>query len=812
MNNFLLLIPLLAILGGIGFSFDSAFADITIDSPEKCMEVFPTADSYFGTNGKLICNIVGDSTIDFTGGNTYIPDGTQLMNNARITLVGEIPEDASGGYLTFLPGSNFYNFNHIDNDVIIYFDDEAFTGLLSFMNYPDATIVNNEAIMINSGGFLNEGTIDNNFQFILRDRFSNDGTFHNSEDGIIYLDPGSNFENNKLASGSSGTLNNYGTIHELGGTITGAPINDLTTPPAQPQVESVTITAQMCQDIDGPTGRDGVVISWIAPILDGYDGTCQITGPWLSAESFDLGDDSITIIIDDGLILSLKDGLSVFPRGFTMKVNGGALVLDNTQLISTGELEINSGEFVIYDNAEYYNVGTEQTVNIDGQNLPVPAGFGLITIDSNSSVTLEGSLTNSGAIENSGIFDKMCTGSLENIGEGVVFGDITNEIMCHLQDPTTQTTQNNETELTPQLCEETEGETDRVQWTDDPILPGYAGTCIMERWNTTDDPGDGVIIHSDVILVLRNNPVAIVPDAMIQVNGALVIENTRFANGGLLQVNGYLHIDEDSTFYHVQNNQSISLGDKRIETTGAGEFIIDPNASVLLEGELKNSGLIKNAGTFDINMCSGSIDNIRAATITKVANGVVNEIACDDQVNVADEQVNNNEIVCGEGTELFGGECRPIPQRQEPTVDVPEVPAPEVQQTETTIDLIATVTDTYENGVTTLDIKFNKNYVNYEIDVTQNGDRLFKETSHAMGTTVSYEIEGQGSTDNPIDVKITSLGIGLPGQEDKWTGPTGLITTVQVVPEFGTIAMMILVVAIVSVVAITSKSRLMTKI
>ena len=70
----------------------------------------------------------------------------------------------------------------------------------------------------------------------------------------------------------------------------------------------------------------------------------------------------------------------------------------------------------------------------------------------------------------------------------------------------------------------------------------------------------------------------------------------------------------------------------------------------------------------------------------------------------------------------------------------------------------------------------------------------------------------QGSVENPIDVKLTSLGIGLPGQESRWTGPTGLITNVQVVPEFGTIAMMILVVAIVSVVAITSKSRLMTKI
>ena len=207
-------------------------------------------------------------------------------------------------------------------------------------------------------------------------------------------------------------------------------------------------------------------------------------------------------------------------------------------------------------------------------------------------------------------------------------------------------------------------------------------------------------------------------------------------------------------------------------------------------------------------MCSGSVDNIRAATITNVANGVVNEIACETQ------QANNNQITCGAGTELFAGECRAIPVRDAPVVQPPVVQppvAPQVQETLTPIGLIATVTDNYENGVTTLDIKFNKNFVNYEIEVTQNGDTLLRETDHALGTSVTYKVTAQGSVENPIDVKLTSLGIGLPGQESRWTGPTGLITNVQVVPEFGTIAMMILVVAIVSIVAVTSKSRLIAK-
>ena len=364
--------------------------------------------------------------------------------------------------------------------------------------------------------------------------------------------------------------------------------------------------------------------------------------------------------------------------------------------------------------------------------------------------------------------------------------------------------ENNEFELTAAECEQAAVDEIDVQWTA-PILPGYAGTCIVNNeFEGANSAGDAIIVRQDVILVLRNNAVGIVDGAMMQVDGALVLENTMLVNMGLLQVDGYLHIDEDSSFYNIgATPQSITYQGQTAELTGLGELIVGPNADVLLESELKNSNSIENAGTFDINMCSGSIDNIRAATITNVANGVVNEIACETQ------QVNNNQITCGAGTELFAGECRAIPVRDTPVAQPPV--APQVQETVTPIGLIATVTDTFENGVTTLDIKFNKNYVNYEIDVTQNGNRLLKETNHALGTTATYKVTAQGSVENPIDVKLTSLGIGLPGQESKWTGPTGLITNVQVVPEFGTIAMMILVVAIVSIVAVTSKSRLIAK-
>ena len=50
-------------------------------------------------------------------------------------------------------------------------------------------------------------------------------------------------------------------------------------------------------------------------------------------------------------------------------------------------------------------------------------------------------------------------------------------------------------------------------------------------------------------------------------------------------------------------------------------------------------------------------------------------------------------------------------------------------------------------------------------------------------------------------------GFGIPGEGD-FTGPVGQVATQQVVPEFGTIAAMILGVAIISIIVISAKSKL----
>jgi len=126
-------------------------------------------------------------------------------------------------------------------------------------------------------------------------------------------------------------------------------------------------------------------------------------------------------------------------------------------------------------------------------------------------------------------------------------------------------------------------------------------------------------------------------------------------------------------------------------------------------------------------------------------------------------------------------------------------------------DLMVTVTDSAVKGGTQVELEFSELHVNYVITATQNGETVYTETAHAMEHTATHQIDAVGSDANPINIEVVSLGIGAPGEEDSWTGPTGTVATSKVVPEFGTIAMMILAVSIISIVAVTAKSRVIPR-
>jgi len=116
-----------------------------------------------------------------------------------------------------------------------------------------------------------------------------------------------------------------------------------------------------------------------------------------------------------------------------------------------------------------------------------------------------------------------------------------------------------------------------------------------------------------------------------------------------------------------------------------------------------------------------------------------------------------------------------------------------------TIDL--TLTDLDGNGI---------EHITYNIKATQGSDVVLDEEAHMhkgiltnSHTTDTLSMDASDSM--PIDITIESVGFG---HNEQYIDVPGEITTKQVVPEFGTIAVMILAVAIVSIITISAKSRL----
>ncbi len=103
-------------------------------------------------------------------------------------------------------------------------------------------------------------------------------------------------------------------------------------------------------------------------------------------------------------------------------------------------------------------------------------------------------------------------------------------------------------------------------------------------------------------------------------------------------------------------------------------------------------------------------------------------------------------------------------------------------------------------------------HVNYDIVVTQNGEIVLNdEGAHTHDGKATHMTAALSSAD-PVEITVTFNGFGLPDAEE-FTGPVGEgVTFTNVIPEFGTIAMMVLAVAIISIVAVTAKSRVVPRL
>lgn len=122
------------------------------------------------------------------------------------------------------------------------------------------------------------------------------------------------------------------------------------------------------------------------------------------------------------------------------------------------------------------------------------------------------------------------------------------------------------------------------------------------------------------------------------------------------------------------------------------------------------------------------------------------------------------------------------------------------------------------NEAMTINVKFTDadgnaiQHINYDITAMQDGTEV-------LSVPGAHEHMGEGmhttntlASDSPVDIQVTILGIGLPNEEANWTGPIGDVVSLQVVPEFGTIAALVLVISIVSIIAVTAKSRVIPKL
>jgi len=104
-------------------------------------------------------------------------------------------------------------------------------------------------------------------------------------------------------------------------------------------------------------------------------------------------------------------------------------------------------------------------------------------------------------------------------------------------------------------------------------------------------------------------------------------------------------------------------------------------------------------------------------------------------------------------------------------------------------------------------------HVNYDVMATQDGTTILDEKGvhdhDGVMDHTTMELAMAASDATPIDVQVTFNGFGI---DPPFTGPIGDVATKQVVPEFGTIAMMVLAVSIISIIAVTAKIRVIPRL
>jgi predicted secreted protein with PEFG-CTERM motif len=104
-------------------------------------------------------------------------------------------------------------------------------------------------------------------------------------------------------------------------------------------------------------------------------------------------------------------------------------------------------------------------------------------------------------------------------------------------------------------------------------------------------------------------------------------------------------------------------------------------------------------------------------------------------------------------------------------------------------------------------------HVNFDIAATQDGTEVLSEAGQHAHTGSADFTTSALSSDSAVDIQVTILGFGLPDADPAtWEGPKGETVSLNVVPEFGPIAMIVLAVSIISIVALTARSKVIPRL
>jgi archaellin len=95
--------------------------------------------------------------------------------------------------------------------------------------------------------------------------------------------------------------------------------------------------------------------------------------------------------------------------------------------------------------------------------------------------------------------------------------------------------------------------------------------------------------------------------------------------------------------------------------------------------------------------------------------------------------------------------------------------------------------------------------VNYGFVITQQNQQILENNNIYSEKGLSTLITRPLNSEEPVLIRVSINGIGIPENQDEWTGPKGEVVMFTVVPEFGAIAIIPLAITITVMLFLTTK-------